>query len=85
MTREDLERASYGFDIFAYFDRDAFEDFNDEEDGFFTVYREAFEKVDYEEERTHKFQLKDQDYTPMPSFGDSKTPIEDVVKFYEAW
>jgi hypothetical protein len=49
MTKEDLDMYAFGFDIFEYFSSSCYKEFNDSEQGFYTVYREVFEKIKYEE------------------------------------
>jgi DnaJ family protein A protein 5 len=50
LSKEEMEEASYGFNIWPLFSANCYKGFNDEKDGFYTVYREAFEKLKYEEE-----------------------------------
>ncbi|OII75460.1 DnaJ domain-containing protein [Cryptosporidium ubiquitum] len=72
--------------LWKYFSRDVFEDFNDEKNGFYTVYSKLFEDIIEEE---IKYLSKDSsDYTFWKNankFGDSKTNLEIVMEFYSFW
>jgi DnaJ family protein A protein 5 len=45
MSKEDLEQYSFGFNIWAYFTMACFSGYEDDEKGFYAVYRDAFEKI----------------------------------------
>ena len=68
------EFAATSVDINKYFGAGAFNGFNDGPNGFYSVFRDAFQTLANEE--------KNKD---APSFGDSKTCYEDVNKFYSFW
>ena len=52
--------------------------------GFYTILKALFATLDREEEAATK--EAGENYTPMPSFGDSKSdPKYDVRQFYSAW
>ncbi|KAJ9576416.1 hypothetical protein L9F63_006728 [Diploptera punctata] len=69
--------------IFQYFTPSCFKGYGDDEKGFFTVYREVFNKlaaedVDYMSDVDSDFEV--------PSFGNSDSSYEDVVSpFYAYW
>lgn len=64
---------------------DCFEGFNGEsEQGFYKVYQGVFEKINYEEERTHRFQESEEtEYVPNMDFGGPDAKIEEIIKFYD--
>ena len=52
--------------------------------GFFTIIRTLFTTLDREEEAAAR--EAGEDYTPLPSFGDSRSdPKSDVRQFYSRW
>lgn len=69
-------------DLFKFFSSQCYSGFNDSEKGFYTVYRQVFEKLaamdmpymDDEEEEIF-----------IPSFGQSDSDLEDVGRFYAYW
>ncbi|POM85068.1 DnaJ domain protein [Cryptosporidium meleagridis] len=72
--------------LWQYFSRDVFSDFNDEKDGFYTVYKKLFDDIIEEE---MKYLSKDSsEYTFWKNanrFGDSKTNLDTVMEFYRFW
>ncbi|CAK0829404.1 unnamed protein product [Prorocentrum cordatum] len=66
--------------VWSLFRRGAFKEFDDSHDGFYAVYREAFETLASEEAEAS-------DGEPMIyfSFGTRDTPWQDVSKFYRQW
>ena len=80
-----LRGAKSGFkdesvDVFGYFTSSCYSGFEDDEKGFYAVYREIFNKLAFEESEY----LNDDDPSP-PMFGNSKSPYDDVNKFYGYW
>jgi hypothetical protein len=59
MTKEDHERAAFGFDIQPFFKESCFKGFEDNVGGFYQVYRDAFEKLKAEEEKAWKLRDKE--------------------------
>lgn len=53
MSKEDLEQYSFGFNIWAYFTMSCFSGYEDDEKGFYAVYRDAFEKIKAEETKAY--------------------------------
>jgi DnaJ family protein A protein 5 len=45
MSKEDLEEYSFGFNIWEFFSVRCFKGFGDDEAGFYSVYRNVFEKI----------------------------------------
>ena len=64
-----------------YFSSDCFDGFNDEETGFYTVYRNFFNQI-LEQEMPHKDKKVDFEY---PSFGTSNTDLNEVKRLYDIW
>ncbi|KAF7492101.1 DnaJ -like protein subfamily C member 21 [Sarcoptes scabiei] len=64
-----------------YFQFSRHQKFDDSEDGFFTVYRELFDRITKQE---IKFYDDPEDFH-YPSFGDSKSTAESVKRFYDQW
>ncbi|KAK2587205.1 hypothetical protein KPH14_002948 [Odynerus spinipes] len=70
-------------DLFQYFSTSCFKGYGDDEKGFYTVYRTAFEKLAAEDA---EFAKEGDSYEEAPSFGDSQSSYEDVVHpFYAYW
>ncbi|KAM3173174.1 hypothetical protein ACTXT7_013021 [Hymenolepis weldensis] len=76
-------------DVFKYFTRSCFTDFDDGPNGFYTVFRKVFEDIANEERRSSdKFDQADSDEedTSFPTFGQSDSDYETVVRlFYAYW
>jgi DnaJ family protein A protein 5 len=72
-----------GIDLWDYFSYSAYPGgFTDEPDGFYTVYRELFNKINLSENAEAEEKT---DIFNRPEFGDSTSPIELVKDFYEYW
>lgn len=70
-------------DLFQYFSTSCFKGYGDDENGFYTVYRTAFEKLAAEDAEFSKEGDSDEE---APSFGNSQSSYEDVVHpFYAYW
>lgn len=70
-------------DVFRYFTPACFKGYGDDENGFYAVYREMFNKLAAED--SEYMTDEDSDFE-VPSFGDSKSSYEDVVHpFYAYW
>lgn len=76
-------------DVFKYFTRSCFSDFDDGPNGFYTVFRKVFEDIADEERRaSDKFNQSDSDEedTSFPTFGQSDSGYETIVRpFYTFW
>ncbi|GIQ86039.1 hypothetical protein KIPB_007814 [Kipferlia bialata] len=72
--------------LWSYFRRDCYNEFNDQPDGFYTVYGKVFATLLAEEEvaRAHD---KDKQVKPLtlPVFGDSAEGTARVKAFYDRW
>lgn len=68
-------------DVFQYFGS-CFKGYGDDENGFFTIYRNVFEKIAKED---LVFIENKEEFCEIPSFGDSKTEYENVAEFYAYW
>lgn len=80
-----LKGAGSGFqdeslNIFPYFSASCYRGFDDDEKGFYSVYREVFNKLAAEES-----EYLSEDDNSLPEFGDSTSPYEVVNKFYGYW
>jgi len=92
---EDGDDNAYVYDVMPMFHPDAFEDFDDEEDGFFAIYREAFEEIDQMERVTFERETGTDYVDPdtgesgrdaaAPSFGSSDEDYDQVGDFYRRW
>ncbi|XP_031344102.1 dnaJ homolog subfamily C member 21 [Photinus pyralis] len=70
-------------DVFQYFTTSCFKGYNDGPDGFYTVYRQVFEKI-VAEDTEHADD--DADSSIPPSFGSSTSDYDDIVgPFYAYW
>ncbi|CAO1358660.1 unnamed protein product [Diamesa hyperborea] len=69
-------------DVFPYFTTACFKGFNDDEEGFYTVYRNVFEKL-----ATEDIEYMDDpaEYETIPNFGKSSSNTEFMLKFYNYW
>ncbi|KAM0682118.1 hypothetical protein MDAP_002636 [Mitosporidium daphniae] len=74
-------------DLMPYFSPgSAFKGFSDQANGFFTVYRDLFQKMEFFENQLLKKAQKSADRITITSFGDSNTPfIPSVKQFYDKW
>lgn len=81
--------------LFQYFSSSCYANFDDSEDGFYTIYREVFKTIAQEETEAYeqaskisgkgKNSKKDQ-VTLYPTFGDSNSKYEETVRpFYAFW
>lgn len=69
-------------DIFCYFNSSCYSGYNDDPKGFYTVYREVFEKVAAED----KSYMDEGEARQIPSFGYENSSYEEVVgQFYGYW
>lgn len=69
--------------LFPYFSATCFKGYKDDEKGFYTIYRNVFEKLAAEDAEFAKDSDSDEE---IPSFGDSQSSYEDVVhNFYAYW
>ncbi|XP_017484472.1 PREDICTED: dnaJ homolog subfamily C member 21 [Rhagoletis zephyria] len=70
-------------DVFEYFTSSCFRGYGDDEKGFYSVYRQVFEKIAAEDA---EFIDDEDEVEQIPTFGDSKSSYEDVVApFYAYW
>lgn len=69
-------------DLFKYFSASCFKGYNDDDNGFYTVYREVFEKIAAEDSEFHQEGDSDEE---IPVFGDSNSCDDDVKMFYGYW
>ncbi|EGD79218.1 hypothetical protein PTSG_12963 [Salpingoeca rosetta] len=71
-----------GVDVMPYFSTTAFTGYDDSPQGFYTVYRELFQRIVEDEQLIMKLS-SDKD---IPSFGDSRSNVQKVVRpFYKHW
>lgn len=69
--------------LFPYFSATCFKGYKDDEKGFYTIYRNVFEKLAAEDAEFAKDGESDEE---TPSFGDSQSSYEDIVhNFYAYW
>lgn len=69
-------------DLWLYFNSSCYEGFNDEEHGFYSVYRRLFEQIDREEKR---YSTSTDKKRGAPNFGTSTSSWAEVDKFYSYW
>ncbi|DBA03155.1 TPA: hypothetical protein N0F65_003875 [Lagenidium giganteum] len=67
--------------LFKYFSPSVYKGFGDDENGFYAVFRELFEKIDGLDMASAGTSTA----TAAPSFGTKKTSIDDVLDFYGYW
>ena len=76
-------------DLLRYFNEDAYDDYEDDKTGFFTVYRELFQFLEEFEAEEDLYGSSRGSYGPRSSytnFGSKNTPYEPMVRqFYEKW
>lgn len=82
---EILQGAGSGYkddslDVYPFFSGSCFQNFNDDENGFYTVYKEVFNKLAAEE--SEYMTVND---TPLPDFGTSTSSYDVINKFYGYW
>lgn len=69
--------------LFPFFSASCFGEFDESEGGFYSVYSRAFDSI-IRAERRHRPRDAGE-ARPMPSFGTSASPWEDVSSFYRSW
>lgn len=70
-------------DLFQYFTTTCFKGYRDDEKGFYTIYRNVFEKLAAEDTEYAKVGDSDEE---VPGFGDSQSSYEETVHdFYAYW
>jgi len=75
-SNKDEKTTRYTVDLMMYFSVTVFQNYDDEKDGFYTVYRDLFADIDRDE--------KQEDYM-QPDFGNSKSSWDHVEIFYQTW
>ncbi|RWS29143.1 dnaJ subfamily C member 21-like protein [Leptotrombidium deliense] len=68
------------FDVFPFFVSSCYSGFGDDENGFYTVYRNVFESIANED-----LPFIDENVAKAPSFGNSESPYSEVHAFYSYW
>lgn len=70
-------------DVYQYFTSTCYKGFDDDEDGFYSVYRNVFEQIAKED---LEFMDNKDEFISIPNFGHSYSSYEDVVgPFYSYW
>ena len=69
-------------DLFQYFSTGCFKGYGNDENGFYAVYRNVFEKLAAEDA---EFAKEGDSDVEVPGFGDSTSCYEDVHSFYAYW
>ncbi|CAK9800450.1 DnaJ homolog subfamily C member 21 [Anthophora plagiata] len=69
-------------DLFQYFSTTCFKGYGDDDKGFYTIYRNVFEKLAAEDAEFAKEGDSDEE---IPGFGDSQSSYEIVHNFYAYW
>ncbi|CAO1315248.1 unnamed protein product [Diamesa serratosioi] len=69
-------------DVFPYFTTACFKGYNDDAEGFYTVYRNVFEKLATED---IEYMDDPEEYETIPNFGKSSSDTEFMLKFYNYW
>ena len=72
----------FSLDVFPYFTTACFKGFNDDAEGFYTVYRNVFEKLATED---IEYMDDPEEYETIPNFGKSSSNTEFMLKFYNYW
>lgn len=93
----DKNEAANCINLFQYFSSACYANYDDSEDGFYTVYRKVFEQIADEERQAMQLAAKyakskskslrsDSDAEMLPTFGHSNSPYDDTVRlFYAYW
>jgi len=70
-------------DVYQYFTTTCFKGYNDEEDGFYTIYRHVFEEITRED---IEYMDDKEEFCEIPLFGNSNSDYDEVVgPFYAYW
>lgn len=72
----------FSLDVFPYFTTACFKGFSDDAEGFYTVYRNVFEKLATED---IEYMDDPEEYETIPNFGKSSSNTEFMLKFYNYW
>ncbi|CAG2119395.1 unnamed protein product, partial [Medioppia subpectinata] len=70
-------------DVYPFCSSFCFTSYTDDENGFYTVYRNLFNTITDEDIPFRDGDVKDSE--EQPPFGDSKSPYSDVHRFYSYW
>lgn len=81
-NRDDI--VDENFDVIPFFSCYCYSSFDDSDNGFYTVYREVFEKI-AEEDRSYKESTTKSEEENPPCFGTSTSPYSEVHQFYAYW
>ncbi|XP_056638977.1 dnaJ homolog subfamily C member 21 isoform X1 [Diorhabda sublineata] len=79
-SNSDFEDKS--LNVFQYFTTSCFQGYEDDENGFYTVYRNVFQKI---AEEDIEFMEDKDEFIEIPGFGDSKSDFKHVSEFYAFW
>eukprot|EP00190_Bangiopsis_sp_CCMP1999_P004517 CAMPEP_0198734132 /NCGR_PEP_ID=MMETSP1475-20131203/50630_1 /TAXON_ID= ORGANISM="Unidentified sp., Strain CCMP1999" /NCGR_SAMPLE_ID=MMETSP1475 /ASSEMBLY_ACC=CAM_ASM_001111 /LENGTH=555 /DNA_ID=CAMNT_0044497545 /DNA_START=38 /DNA_END=1705 /DNA_ORIENTATION=+ len=82
---EPAASAATNINIYEYFSASAYRGYNDDEKGFYTIFRHLFESIDDEERERTEFSRKGGNEELAPGFGDSSSEWKDVRLFYAFW
>lgn len=98
LSEGDKNETESCINLFQYFSSSCYANFDDAEDGFYTIYREVFQNIANEEQQAYQLASKlssgknkqqssrISQTASFPTFGDSKSGYEDVVRpFYAYW
>ncbi|RZF31898.1 hypothetical protein LSTR_LSTR017468, partial [Laodelphax striatellus] len=69
-------------DVYEFFTTTCFKGYGDDRKGFYTVYREVFDKIAAEDS---EYQTNDDSDAEIPTFGKSDSSFDDVNAFYAYW
>ncbi|AAZ10264.1 chaperone protein DNAj, putative [Trypanosoma equiperdum] len=79
LNGEDADSSQHEVNLYCYFTSRCFDGFDDNEGGFYSVYRKVFDQL-IEDESEYSSNAK-----TWPRFGDSATSWSSVSKFYSHW
>jgi DnaJ family protein A protein 5 len=84
---EDEDNVANQLNIWHYFNPTCFNKFNDDPDGFYTVYRGIFDEISDKEfeSQTSSKSSRTKHNSQYPSFGSSVSAPEEVLSFYACW
>ncbi|CRK97523.1 CLUMA_CG010912, isoform A [Clunio marinus] len=69
-------------DVYAYFSSSCYKGFGDDDEGFYSTYRNVFDKLASED---IEYMDSAENYEMIPKFGDSTSGFEEVINFYGHW
>ena len=78
---------TFGFNIWEFFSPSCYKGYEEEDDkNFYKIYRQVFERIKQSEKQAYQYENEiEEEFRRFEGFGDSKTGLDKVLRFYEDW